>query len=143
MAFANIRIMSLSSTRRISPVRRKTFAAAGAVVLAAALASSAAVRPSVPAVHAERSVKLVANLSSRKIEIHDGDSITATYAVAVGKGSKPTPSGQFFIRKIVWNPRWVPPDEPWARGKTPQPPGADKNPMKLVKLFFQEPDYYI
>jgi lipoprotein-anchoring transpeptidase ErfK/SrfK len=61
----------------------------------------------------------------------------------VGKDSKPTPTGNFLIHRIVWNPAWIPPDEKWAKGKKPQPPGAKANPMKLVKIFFKEPDYYI
>lgn len=55
----------------------------------------------------------------------------------------PTPHGTFRINHIVWNPRWVPPHEKWAKGKKPAAPGDDKNPMKVVKIFFDEPDYYI
>src|SRR5205823_7463270 len=51
--------------------------------------------------------------------------------------------GNFHIRRIVWNPAWVPPAVSWARDKKPEAPGASKNPMKVVKIFFQEPDYYI
>ena len=29
----------------------------------------------------------------------------------------------FWVRRVIWNPRWVPPNEPWARGKTPKGPG--------------------
>jgi lipoprotein-anchoring transpeptidase ErfK/SrfK len=66
-----------------------------------------------------------------------------TYAVAVGTKAKPTPFGQFSVRHIVWNPAWHPPDAKWAKGKQPAAPGDAKNPMKVVKIFFQEPDYYI
>ena len=51
--------------------------------------------------------------------------------------------GRFGVRHIVWNPAWVPPDEKWAKGKKPAKPGDPHNPMKVVKIFFQEPDYYI
>jgi lipoprotein-anchoring transpeptidase ErfK/SrfK len=88
-------------------------------------------------------VTLVASLTDRKLYIKEGDSTVQTYDVAVGKESKPTPAGNFTIRKIVWNPAWIPPDEKWAKGKSPQAPGAKSNPMKLVKIFFKEPDYYI
>jgi len=66
-----------------------------------------------------------------------------TYQVAVGTKVKPTPTGQFGIRHIVWNPAWHPPAEKWAKGKKPAAPGDPKNPMKVVKIFFSEPDYYI
>lgn len=61
----------------------------------------------------------------------------------IRRDSKPTPAGDFNIHRIVGNPAWIPPDEPWAKGKKPQPPGAAANPMKLVKIFFKGPDYYI
>ena len=86
---------------------------------------------------------LAADLSARKLTVYEGDSVVARYDVAVGRDSKPTPTGRYYIRRIVWNPAWIPPDEPWAKGKKPQPPGAKANPMKLVKIFFKEPDYYI
>ena len=92
---------------------------------------------------ADNSVRLSASISGRKLVIQDGDSIVATYAVAVGRDSKPTPTGSFLIHRIVWNPAWTPPNEKWAKGEKPQPPGAAANPMKLVKIFFKEPDYYI
>ena len=91
----------------------------------------------------ESSLHLTASLSERTLVLREGDSLVATYNVAVGKDGKPTPAGEFKIRKIVWNPAWIPPDEPWANGKSPQPAGARANPMKVAKLFFQEPDYYI
>jgi lipoprotein-anchoring transpeptidase ErfK/SrfK len=65
------------------------------------------------------------------------------YSVAVGTNKKPTPLGQFTVRHIVWNPAWHPPDAKWAKGKSAAAPGDPNNPMKIVKIFFQEPDYYI
>ena len=47
------------------------------------------------------------------------------------------------MKRSVWNPAWKPPDSKWARGKTAKPPGHPDNPMKRVKMFFKEPDYYI
>ena len=88
-------------------------------------------------------VHVVADLSARRLSIYEGNALVESYPVAVGIGSKPTPRGNYTMRKIVWNPAWVPPDEKWAKGKKPQPPGAKENPMKLVKIFFKEPDYYI
>jgi murein L,D-transpeptidase YcbB/YkuD len=66
------------------------------------------------------------------------------YDVSVGTKKYPTPMGRFSVKHIVWNPKWVPPpDAKWAKGKQPTQPGDPKNPMKIVKIFFQEPDYYI
>ena len=87
---------------------------------------------------------LRANLGARILFVKRGDSTLKTYAVAVGQEKYPTPLGTFTIRKIVWNPSWKPPpDADWAKGKTAKNPGDPDNPMKVVKIFFQEPDYYI
>ena len=84
-----------------------------------------------------------ASLSSRKLTVMKGDSVVKEYDVAIGHPDHPTPTGSFTIRKLIWNPAWVPPDETWAKGKKATAPGAKNNPMKMVKIFFQEPDYYI
>ena len=65
------------------------------------------------------------------------------YDVAVGTAQYPTPTGNYRIRRIVWNPSWTPPNSPWARGKKPRGPKDPGNPMKVAKIFFKEPDYYI
>lgn len=88
-------------------------------------------------------IRLEADLGARHLYIKRGDSTLETYDVAIGKDSKPTPRGSYTIKKIIWNPAWVPPDQPWAKGQKAQAPGAPGNPMKVVKIFFKEPDYYI
>ena len=94
--------------------------------------------------HAQQeSVRLEVDLSDNELLVYQGDEIVETYAVSVGKKKNPTPTGTFKIRKIVWNPSWVPPDEKWAKDKTPKAPGDPDNPMKRAKIFFKEPDYYI
>jgi len=65
------------------------------------------------------------------------------YDVAVGTKAHPTPTGRFVVRHMIWNPGWAPPNARWARGKQATAPGNPKNPMRAVKIFFNEPDYYI
>ncbi|HEV7594742.1 MAG TPA: L,D-transpeptidase [Gemmatimonadaceae bacterium] len=92
----------------------------------------------------ETPLVLKANRGARILFVTRGDSTLKSYAVAVGQDRYPTPVGTFSIRKIVWNPSWKPPPESdWAKGKTAKGPGDPGNPMKVVKIFFQEPDYYI
>lgn len=94
-----------------------------------------------PAAAAE--LRLEVDLSERElIAMVDGEEIRR-FTVAIGKEKYPTPTGSFKIRKLIFNPSWKPPDSKWARGKTAKPPGHPENPMKLVKIFFKEPDYYI
>jgi len=86
---------------------------------------------------------LEVDLSDRELVAKmDGETVE-TFTVAVGKNSYPTPTGDFSIRKVIWNPSWRPPNSKWARGKTAKGPGDPDNPMKVVKMFFKEPDYYI
>lgn len=88
-------------------------------------------------------LRLEVDLSDRELlAVVDGE-VIKRYVVAVGKESYPTPQGAFRIRKVVFNPAWKPPDSKWAKGKSAKPPGHPDNPMKLVKMFFREPDYYI
>src|SRR3954469_1360156 len=87
---------------------------------------------------------LTAELSARRLTVRRGGAVLKTYAVAVGSERYPTPPGTYTIRKIVWNPSWTPPpDAKWAKGKSAKGPGDAGNPMKVVKIFFREPDYYI
>jgi lipoprotein-anchoring transpeptidase ErfK/SrfK len=96
-----------------------------------------------PTVAPEDALSLRADLATRKLTVTRGGEVVKEYDVAVGQPRYPTPRGSYSIRHIVWNPRWVPPDTKWAANKRPQPPGSARNPMKMVKIFFREPDYYI
>jgi len=98
---------------------------------------------SAPSVRTSSDLRLEVDLGSRQLSVIENGETVATYPVAIGKPSYPTPTGNFSIRRLIWNPRWVPPDSPWARKKRPQGPGDPDNPMGKVKIFFSEPDYYI
>ena len=88
-------------------------------------------------------VQVTVDLSERKLVVLDGGQAVRSYGVAVGAAKHPTPTGGFRIRRMVWNPGWVPPNEKWAKNKKARDPGDPKNPMQAVKIFFREPDYYI
>jgi len=141
--------MPAYTNRKISSSSARRIGAATAFV-AVALIGASAVRHRVAAQSAAGTVdpdtdnvSLLADLSDRQLTIMNDGNVVATYGVAVGRDSKPTPTGHYSIRKIVWNPAWIPPDQPWAKKEHAQPPGAPANPMKIVKIFFKEPDYYI
>ena len=86
---------------------------------------------------------MAASTQKKILVVRIGGVDVKKYDIAVGSKKHPTPMGYFTVRRIVWNPAWNPPDKPWAKGKSATPPGHPKNPMKVVKIFFQEPDYYI
>lgn len=91
----------------------------------------------------EEPIRLEVSLSGRELRVLRGEEVVRSYDVAIGASNHPTPRGSFQIRRVIWNPRWVPPNAAWARGKSPKGPGEPGNPMGRVKLFFSEPDYYI
>jgi lipoprotein-anchoring transpeptidase ErfK/SrfK len=95
------------------------------------------------AVAARDGFSITVDLSDRTLYVMNGDEVVHEYAVAIGQSRHPTPTGSFNVRRLVWNPRWVPPDAAWAREKRPREPGDPRNPMGRVKIFFQAPDYYI
>lgn len=92
---------------------------------------------------ADAELRLEVDISERQLNVVVDGELVETFPVSVGKDENPTPEGEFKIRKVIWNPSWKPPDAKWARGKTAKPPGHPENPMKRVKMFFKEPDYYI
>jgi hypothetical protein len=80
---------------------------------------------------------LSVNLASYTLEVWDGSERIRSYPVTIGMNDFPTPMGSFLISRIEWNPSWVPPDRPWARGKQERGPGKN-NPMGRVKLQFDD-----
>lgn len=86
---------------------------------------------------------LKVDLSERRLYVMRNGEQQSSYPVAIGAPDFPTPRGNFKIRRITWNPRWVPPDSEWAKKKKARAPGDPQNPMGKVKIFFREPDYYI
>jgi lipoprotein-anchoring transpeptidase ErfK/SrfK len=89
------------------------------------------------------SLRITADLSQRRLFVEENDGVVKSFPIAIGLPQHPTPTGSFLIRKIVWNPSWVPPDEKWARRDRPRAAGDPYNPMRLVKIYFRAPDYYI
>jgi lipoprotein-anchoring transpeptidase ErfK/SrfK len=88
-------------------------------------------------------VRMVADLSDKILYVYEADTVAKMYDISDGKDPYPTPRGTFKVRKLNWNPSWRPPDSEWAKQKTAKGPGEKGNPMKVVKIFFKEPDYYI
>ena len=86
---------------------------------------------------------MAASTEKKILVVRIGATDIRQYSTAVGTKAHATPMGHFTVKHIVWNPAWVPPDAGWAKGKQPAQPGDPKNPMRAVKIFFQEPDYYI
>jgi lipoprotein-anchoring transpeptidase ErfK/SrfK len=88
-------------------------------------------------------LRIEVSLSDCELRVIENGETVATYGVAVGRPSHPTPTGAFRTGAIEWNPSWTPPPSKWAENKKYQPPGAAANPMQAVKIYFRAPYYYI
>jgi murein L,D-transpeptidase YcbB/YkuD len=91
----------------------------------------------------EAELRLRVDLSERRLYVEQNGEVIKRFRVAVGKPQHPTPRGDFNMRRVIWNPRWVPPNAEWARDRVARGPGDPKNPMGKVKVFFRDPDYYL
>jgi lipoprotein-anchoring transpeptidase ErfK/SrfK len=92
---------------------------------------------------AQAAIQLEVTLAGKTLDVKRGKEVVASYQISPGLPKHPTPAGNFSIKRIVWNPAWTPPKEGWAKGKSATKPGDPKNPMKVVKIFFKEPDFYL
>ncbi|MGH3040860.1 MAG: L,D-transpeptidase family protein, partial [Gaiellaceae bacterium] len=76
---------------------------------------------------------VVIRRGSRRLTLFRGSKpgrmrVAASFPVAVGMPSYPTPLGSFRVRTKTRNPWWYPPNQPWAEGASPIPPGPG-NPL--------------
>jgi lipoprotein-anchoring transpeptidase ErfK/SrfK len=115
----------------------------GVLVLAAWIGSGVAWLSTGRSGASDAPIALRVSLSSRELRVVQNGSTVATYGVAVGRPSHPTPTGSFRTGDIDWNPSWTPPPVGWAAKKKYQPPGAAANPMQAVKIYFRAPYYFI
>ena len=65
-------------------------------------------------------VHLVLRLRERKVYVYKGDRVEASYPVAIGKASTPTPTGTYEVFQLIENPVW---QSPWTGRITK--PGPD------------------
>ena len=124
-------------------MNRLILSASAAVILAVGGAAFITTTEPETAVVSDPAFSLKVDLSERQLYVLNNGETVETYSVAIGAPSYPTPKGSFSIRRIVWNPSWVPPDSEWAKKKKARGPGDPKNPMGKVKIFFRNPDFYI
>lgn len=69
-----------------------------------------------------KTVRLVLRLGERRVYLYEGDDAIASYPVAIGKSSTPTPGGEFQVFQMIENPVW---QSPWTgEVKKPGPNSA-------------------
>lgn len=85
-------------------------------------------------------MRIEVDLSARELHVFRGGQQTATHSVAVGSEEWPTPTGEWTIGQVVFNPRWVPPEEEWAEDEEVSEPGDPENPLGRAQLVYNAPN---
>jgi len=85
-------------------------------------------------------LRLEVDVSARELHVYRNGERTATHPVAVGSEEWPTPTGEWTIGQVIWNPRWVPPDEEWAQDEEEKEPGDPENPLGRAQLVYDIPN---
>jgi lipoprotein-anchoring transpeptidase ErfK/SrfK len=116
--------------------------ALAAVGLAGGCAPRAMQAAEQPAVGAERpagELRIEVSRAERELYVIVNGEVVETHPVAVGQPEWPTPTGEWGIHVIDWNPDWTPPDSEWAEGREYKAPGEPGNPMGRARLAFNPP----
>ena len=71
---------------------------------------------------------IVIHRDENRLALYDGTKLVRMFGVATGQNAYPTPLGRFQIIVKAKNPWWYPPNDPWAKGEKPTPPGPG-NPL--------------
>jgi lipoprotein-anchoring transpeptidase ErfK/SrfK len=77
--------------------------------------------------------------SERVVHVYLDDRRVATHEVAVGQDDHRTPTGEWRIHRVDWNPDWTPPDSEWSEDSDYKEPGHPDNPMGRARLVFDPP----
>lgn len=88
----------------------------------------------------EPEMRIEVNLAQRELYVYRGGQRTATHPVAVGTREWPTPTGEWSIGQVVWNPRFIPPPQSWAEDLEEKEPGAPDNPLGRAQLVYNPPN---
>jgi hypothetical protein len=81
-------------------------------------------------------LKILINIPTYQLFVYENGKVVKQYSVAVGQPKYPSPTGNYNIARIEWNPWWYPPDSPWAEDAKVTPPGP-KNPLGPVKMVME------
>ncbi|MEO8648452.1 MAG: L,D-transpeptidase [Acidobacteriota bacterium] len=82
--------------------------------------------------------RIVVNAPAYRMDIFRDGKLVKTYSVGIGYPEFPLPAGLRKAQKIIFNPTWTPPDEPWVKGrfapgKTVEA-GSRHNPLGPIKI---------
>ena len=94
-----------------------------------------------PAPPPQPQLLLEVDIASRQVNVYRDNRVVASHPVAVGSSEWPTPTGEWDIGQVIFNPRWHPPvEESWAEDEEVKEPGAPDNPLGKVQLVYAAPN---
>ena len=85
--------------------------------------------------------RIVVNAPAFRMDVFESGQLTKTYKVGIGYPEFPLPAGQRKADTIIYNPAWIPPDEPWVEAPGSKvkvgekvDPGSPLNPLGPIKI---------
>jgi lipoprotein-anchoring transpeptidase ErfK/SrfK len=85
-----------------------------------------------------KDTRIVVNAPAFRMDVFDKGQLIKTYKVAIGYPEFPLPVGMRRADTIIFHPSWLPPDDPWVKGKFApgrRVSGTDElNPLGVVKI---------
>ena len=83
---------------------------------------------------------LEVDIASRQLNVYRNDRVVESHPVAVGSAEWPTPTGEWTVGQVIFNPRWHPPEESWAEDEEVAEPGDPDNPLGRAQLVYRAPN---
>lgn len=77
------------------------------------------IQPTLP--EAPAAVRVVLRLGQRRVYVYQGETVRASYPVAVGKSGWETPTGSFQVISMLEHPAWI---SPWTGEVIPAGPNS-------------------
>jgi lipoprotein-anchoring transpeptidase ErfK/SrfK len=87
----------------------------------------------------EPEMRMEVDIAARQLHVYRGGQRAETHSVAVGSEEWPTRTGEWTVGQVVWNPRWIPPQEEWAEDREEKEPGDSDNPLGRAQLVYDAP----
>jgi lipoprotein-anchoring transpeptidase ErfK/SrfK len=84
--------------------------------------------------------RVVVNAPAYRMDIFESGRLVKSYKVGIGYPEFPLPQGQRQAKEIIFNPSWVPPDEPWVESSSKVKvgekveAGSKLNPLGIAKI---------
>jgi lipoprotein-anchoring transpeptidase ErfK/SrfK len=85
-------------------------------------------------------MRIEVDLDARQLYVYRGGQRVESHPVAVGSAEWPTPTGEWTIGQVVFNPEWIPPDQEWAEDRERKDPGDPDNPLGRAQLVYSPPN---